>query len=65
MSDAPADDLPPRPTTGNRVIDDALDRLDLGDDVHTHPEAIASALEALQRALNPVAPRPGVPGPRP
>lgn len=65
MSETPADDLPPRPVTGNHVIDAALDALDLGDDVHTHPEAIATALAALQQALNPPAPPAGLPGPRP
>ena len=40
------------PTTGVPRIDEALAELDLGEDVTTHPAALASALEALQQALN-------------
>lgn len=61
----PDEDFPPRPTTGNATIDAALEAVELGGDVHAHPEQFARALEALQRALNPPAPPPGVPGPRP
>ena len=40
------------PTTGVPRIDEALAELDLGEDVTTHPAALAFALEALQQALN-------------
>ncbi len=39
------------PVTGNHEIDRALASLDLGDDVSAHPEKIAAALDAVQRAL--------------
>ncbi len=48
------------PHTGNREIDEALQRLQLGQDVHTHQDALAAAIDAVQRALNP-----GEAGPRP
>ena len=47
------------PTTGHPGIDAALSGLVLGDDVHTHHDALAAALESVQRALNP--PRPLTP----
>lgn len=40
------------PTTGVPRIDEALAELELGQDVTAHPAALASALEALQQALN-------------
>jgi hypothetical protein len=40
------------PVTGVAEIDEALAQVELGDDVATHPEALAAALEVLQRALN-------------
>lgn len=40
------------PTTGVPRIDEALAEFELGQDVTTHPAALASALEALQQALN-------------
>lgn len=47
-----ASDSSQPPTTGVPRIDEALAELDLGEDVTTHPAALASALEALQQALN-------------
>lgn len=44
--------LPEPPITGHHEIDRALASLTLGDDVAEHPEAIAAALEAVQRALS-------------
>ncbi len=43
---------PEPPVTGEASIDEALAALDLGDDVGTHHEQLAAALEVLQRALN-------------
>ncbi|MGC3956021.1 MAG: hypothetical protein QM804_17555 [Propionicimonas sp.] len=40
------------PVTGVPRIDQALAELELGDDVTTHPAALAAALDALQQALN-------------
>lgn len=51
MTTTPATPGPP-PVTGVAPIDEALDRLDLGDDVTTHPAELAAALEVLQRVLN-------------
>ena len=42
----------PPPRTGVPQVDEALDQLVLGEDVSTHPAALAAAVEALQRALN-------------
>lgn len=47
-----ASDSSPPPTTGVPRIDEALAEFELGQDVTTHPAALASALEALQQALN-------------
>lgn len=41
------------PVTGHAGIDAALSGLELGSDVHRHPEEIALALEAVAAALNP------------
>ncbi|MFZ2479612.1 MAG: hypothetical protein WAZ15_06030 [Propioniciclava sp.] len=41
------------PLTGNQDIDEALARLELGPDVHTHHDALAAVVDAVQRALNP------------
>lgn len=41
------------PVTGHAAIDEALSGLTLGPDVHTHHDALAATLEAVQRALNP------------
>lgn len=41
----------PPPVTGHEEIDEALAALDLGDDVHAHPDAIAGVLDVLQAAL--------------
>lgn len=46
----------PRPTTGDSAIDEALAVVELGDNVHEHPEQLADALKALQDALNRPAP---------
>lgn len=51
---------PAPPVTGHAGIDAALAAVDLGDDVHSHHEALLAAVEAVQRALNPAAQ-----GPRP
>ena len=51
---------PAPPVTWHAGIDAALAAVDLGDDVHTHHEALLAAVEAVQRALNPAAQ-----GPRP
>lgn len=51
---------PAPPVTGHPDIDAALTGLDLGGDVHTHHDALAAAVEAVQRAINPAAQ-----GPRP
>ena len=51
------------PTTGHPGIDAALSGLVLGDDVHTHHDALAAALESVQRALNPPQPPPPSPAP--
>lgn len=40
------------PVTGHAEIDAALAGVELGDDVHTHHDALAAALDVLQRALN-------------
>ncbi len=39
------------PVTGHEEIDAALAALDLGDDVHAHPEAISEVLDVLQSVL--------------
>ena len=46
------------PATGHPGIDAALAGLVLGEDVHTHHDALAAALESVQRALNPPQPLP-------
>lgn len=40
------------PVTGNHDIDRALAALELGPDVAKHPDLIATALDAVQRALS-------------
>lgn len=45
----------PPPVTGNEAVDRALSDLRLGSDVTSHHDAIAAALDAVQRATN----RPG------
>lgn len=60
MTDAP--DAPPPtapPLTGHPAIDEALAAVVLTDDVHTHHDALAAALEPLQRALKAPAVEPG------
>ncbi|WP_232548274.1 hypothetical protein [Propioniciclava soli] len=52
----PANTAPP-PATGHAEIDAALGRLELGPDVHEHPDRIAAALDAVSRALQ-AEPRP-------
>lgn len=41
------------PVTGHPAIDAALAEFTLGEDVHTHHDEIASALDVVQQALNP------------
>lgn len=56
MSDAqpkPAVEPQAAPVTGHAEIDAALAALVRGDDVHTHPDAIAAALDVVQGALHP------------
>ncbi|MFT3877780.1 MAG: hypothetical protein QM708_15365 [Propioniciclava sp.] len=48
-----APDGPTPPVTGHAGIDAALAAVELGDDVHTHHDVLATALEAVQHALNP------------
>ena len=48
MTDTPASP----PLTGHPAIDEALTAVVLTDDVHTHHDVLAVALETLQRALN-------------
>ena len=43
-------------------LDEALAALELSDDVHAHPEALAAALDAVAAALNPT-PQPPLPRP--
>jgi len=40
------------PVTGHPAIDEALAAVVLGDDVHAHHDALATALDVLQRVLN-------------
>lgn len=54
-ADAAGTPAPALPVTGHAGIDAAMAALDLGDDVHTHPEALAAALDAVAAALNPAA----------
>ncbi len=51
MSEPASEPVGPPPETGNHEIDRALASLNLGDDVAAHPERIAAALDAVQRAL--------------
>ena len=51
MSDPTPEPAGPPPETGHHDIDRALASLELGDDVAAHPERIATALDAVQRAL--------------
>lgn len=55
MTDTPA----APPPTGHPGIDEALAAVVLTDDVHTHHDALAAALEPLQRALKAPAVEPG------
>ncbi|WP_347348276.1 hypothetical protein [Nigerium sp.] len=56
-TDAPAT---PAPQTGHEPIDAALRGVRLDDDVHTHHDALSSALDQVQQALSD-AQRPGAP----
>lgn len=58
MSTPPAPDQPEStatgvPVTGHTGIDAALAAVELGDDVHTHHDVLAGALEAVREVLNP------------
>ena len=52
--------VPAPPVTGHNGIDAALASLELGENVHEHPEQIADALDAITHALNPT-PQPPLP----
>lgn len=41
------------PVTGHPAIDAALASLSLGEDVNTHHDELAAALDVVQQALNP------------
>lgn len=43
----------PPPVTGVAEVDAAVAAVSLGDDVNHHHQQFATALESLQRALNP------------
>lgn len=43
----------PKPVTGVPAVDAAIAAVVLGDDVNDHHQQFATALDALQRALNP------------
>ncbi|MDN5570836.1 MAG: hypothetical protein L0G22_06215 [Propionibacteriaceae bacterium] len=49
-------EAPVPPVTGHNGIDAALAALELGPDVHTHPEQISAAIDAVARALQTPAP---------
>lgn len=55
---AAAAPVPPAPVTGHAEIDAALAGLELGPDVHTHPDALAGVIDVVWRALADPAPRP-------
>lgn len=62
VPDARGERMDAFPITGHAGIDEALAALELSDDVHGHPEALAAALDAVAAALNPP-PQPPLPRP--